>query len=506
MTTLAAVDIGANSVRLKIARLRRKRLVPVAEDREVVRLGESVFGTGHLDPQAMAQTVKILRRFHKTAQKYDATNVRVVATSSLRDATNSSAFIDWVKAATGWRVEVISGLEEGRLIHLGVIANTRLGSQPMLLIDLGGGSCELTISSHKQIRDIISLPLGAVRLTRNFLQHDPPRRGELERMHAFIGEEVGRIQRRMSRAGVQVCIATSGTAAALSEIWAARRATDSSSVPRNEVLKIAKQLSKLSLEGRRKMSGVGLRRSEIIIAGAAVYGELLSRLGLSSFRYLPLGLRDGVLAQMVSEYDKATGVAKQVEAEKQNSVIALADRYGVDKKFAERVKYFATELFRKLKPLHGLPPEYEQLIGAAAMLHEIGAYINRAGRFRHAHYLITHSEIFGFTRNQRAIIAALARYMGRSKPRSEHYVISLLPEADRYYVQQAIVLLKLALALDQSRAGVVKKLGTRLGARQVGLTLSAKRTRSVELELWAVEKERSYFRAVFGRDLVASVA
>src|SRR6266545_3485418 len=182
MSTLAAIDIGANSVRLKIARIRRRHLVVLAEDREVTRLGESVFRTGLLDPQAMAATVKVLQRFHKTAQKYGATNVRLVATSSLRDAQNAAAFIHWVKAATGWRVEVISGVEEGRLIHLGVISNTRLSTDRMLLIDLGGGSCELTLSVNQQIRDIISLPLGAVRLTKEFLQHDPPKKKELEQM------------------------------------------------------------------------------------------------------------------------------------------------------------------------------------------------------------------------------------------------------------------------------------------------------------------------------------
>jgi len=117
MATFAAVDIGANSVRLKIARLRNNKLVELADDREVVRLGESVFRTGLLDPKAMAQTVKVLQRFHRAAQSHGANLVRVVATSSLRDARNASAFTEWVESATGWQVEVISGLEEGRLIR-----------------------------------------------------------------------------------------------------------------------------------------------------------------------------------------------------------------------------------------------------------------------------------------------------------------------------------------------------------------------------------------------------
>jgi len=503
MTTFAAIDIGANSVRLKIARLRGRRLVVLADDREVTRLGESVFRSGMLDPKAMAQTVKVLRRFRKAILKHGATGVRVVATSSLRDAQNASAFVQWVKSSTGLQVEVITGVEEGRLIHLGVIANTRLSADRVLLIDLGGGSCELTLSVDHQIRDIISLPLGAVRLTREFLQHDPPKKNELEQMRAFIGEEVSRVERRMRSAGAQVTIATSGTAAALAE--SAGSSKKSFTVPRAAVVRLAETLCRSSLEERRAMPGIGPRRAEIIVAGAAVYAELLTRLGLTSYRYLPLGLRDGVLAQMLSEYDHGTRAGRQVEIERENSLVELGRKYGVEKKFSIRVRGIALQLFQRLKRIHGLPPEYESLIGAAAMLQETGSYINRTGRHRHSYYLIAHSEIFGFNTQQRAIVAAITRYMGRSRPRLEHRVIRILPELDRYYVARAVAILRLALALDQSRAGVVKDLGIRVGATKVQITLQTKRGTG-ELEVWAVEKEAGYFRTVFGKDLGVSLA
>src|SRR5579859_5027646 len=171
MPTFAAVDIGSNSVRLKISRLVAHRLVEIHEDREVTRLGESVFQNGFLSPEAIALTVKVLRRFHRAAQRAGADSVRVVATSALRDARNSRAFLEWVRSATGWYVEIISGLEEARLIHLGLVSNLRVDSSPALMMDLGGGSCELTVSAHGQIRDTVSLPLGAVRLTDEFLRH-----------------------------------------------------------------------------------------------------------------------------------------------------------------------------------------------------------------------------------------------------------------------------------------------------------------------------------------------
>src|SRR5467141_2604982 len=198
MPTFAAVDIGSNSVRLKIARLEGRRLRAIHEDREVTRLVEGVFRTGFLTPDSIAETVKVLRRFHRATQQIVTDSVRVVATSALRDARNSQAFLEWVRSATGWRVEIISGVEEARLIHLGLVSSRRFDSGPTLMIDLGGGSGGLTVSQAGHIRDTVSVPLGAVRLTDEFLHHDPPRKGELKRLSGFMAREVGRIAARIA--------------------------------------------------------------------------------------------------------------------------------------------------------------------------------------------------------------------------------------------------------------------------------------------------------------------
>src|ERR1051326_6999124 len=137
MPVFAAIDIGSNSVRLSIAELRRGRLLTLHQEREVTRLGEGVFKDGNLDPKAMARTLKVLRGFHRTVQSYAVERTRVVATSALRDSNNGSVFADWLKSATGWNLEIISGFEEGRLIHLGVLASMRVPPTKLLLIDLG---------------------------------------------------------------------------------------------------------------------------------------------------------------------------------------------------------------------------------------------------------------------------------------------------------------------------------------------------------------------------------
>ena len=496
-------------MRLKIARLTRGRLRPVLEDREVTRLGEGVFRSGFLTPESMAETVKVLRRFHRATQQVVTDSVRVVATSALRDARNSQAFLEWVRSATGWRVEIISGLEEARLIHLGLISNLRVDGAPSLMIDLGGGSCELTISARGQIRDTVSLPLGAVRLTDEFLRHDPARKGELKRLHGFVTREVNRIAGRILAARIKNVIATSGTAAALAATATHLRKGRTRQRPivsRAEMKKIAKRLARSAVAQRRQIEGIGLRRAEIIVAGAVVYSELLDRFNLKGFRYSPLGLRDGLLAQMAADHDRSTRSGKQIESERWESIRKAVAHYRVEMKHALDVRESAMFLFSALRSVHGLPPEFREWLSAAAMLYEVGDYINRNGHHRHTYYIISNSEILGYTPQQRRIIATIARFLGKSRPVADESPMKDIDPADRSGVQKAILLLRLARALNLGRSRAVERVRVSHRGPEVRLTLVPRRRMGVDLELWAVENDAPYFREVFGRELSIAAA
>jgi len=520
MPTFAAIDIGSNSCRLKIAKVVAHQLKTLAEDREVTRLGASVFESGLVSPEAMAQTLRALKRFQRAVQAHGVDQLRMVATSAMRDARNGAAFQAWVKAETGWTMEIISGLEEGRLIHLGVIGVEPGASGKVLLIDLGGGSCEITLSEHKHIKETISVPLGAVRLTEDFLPADPAPPEWLGRMRQWIGRELRRAHRRIQPGKVSMVIATSGTAAALSDAYAAgvklNKAANSRAgkraeslpadiVPARAVRKLSKLLAKMTLPEREAVPGIGPRRAEIVVAGAEVYAELLESFGLAGFRYSPLGLRDGILAQMLAEQDARATAHREFEHERWESVLATARRYGVDPKQAEPVRAHAVQLFRELKALHELPAEYESWLAAAALLRDTGKFVNHQGHHRHTQYIVSSSEIYGYTRLHRTLVSAIARYLGKSRPAPGDRALRNIPADEHKNVHRAVVLLRLAVALNQDRASDVLRVGVKVYPKRVYLEIQPGRT-GAELELWSLRKEADYFREVFGRELFPTLA
>jgi len=520
MPTFAAIDIGSNSCRLKIATVQMHRLKTLHEDREVTRLGESVFQTGVISPEAMAATIRALKRFHKAVQLHVADKVRVVATSAMRDARNAEAFTEWVRSTTGWSVEVISGLEEGRLIHLGVVTHEVGARGRCLMIDLGGGSCEVTLSDGGRIKAMSSMSLGAVRLTEEFLQTDPPAKEDVARLKQFIDRELRKAEKKVGAPRVGLVIATSGTAAALAEasghVRRGRSAKKSLAKKRVErvgeltadtpdVRRLADRLVKMTNDERAAVPGIGPRRSEIIVGGALVYASLLERMGLKGFRYSSLGLRDGMLAQMLAEVDLRASVHQKMESERWAGVLELCRRYGIEQRNAEPVREHVVQLFDQLARVHELPEEYKLWLEAAAMMQDAGKFMNHQGHFRHTQYIIANSEIFGFSPEQRAVVSALARYLGKTRPDPMDRVMRAIPIEEHTHVVRAIVLLRLAVALNQDRASAVVQLRTHVYPKRVLLELVPGRG-GAELEAWSLKKEADYFREVFRRELFVEVA
>jgi exopolyphosphatase/guanosine-5'-triphosphate,3'-diphosphate pyrophosphatase len=249
---------------------------------------------------------------------------------------------------------------------------------------------------------------------------------------------------------------------------------------------------------REKIKGINAKRAEIIVAGSQVFAAVMREVGLAGFKFLPYGLRDGLLAQMAAEFDAKSASHLQIEADRKDTLERLLKKYQVDRKYASKVRDLALQLFDQLKSVHGLHQDYREWIGAAALLIETGAFVNQAGRHRHTYYVVSHSELFGFSKLARQAIAVIARYQGNSRAQVDDAIMRGLPSPVRLDVLKAIAVLRLAKALNQSRQSHVISVKVKARGHQVRLEFRSKG--SIDLERWAVDKESNYLREVFGRE------
>jgi Exopolyphosphatase len=433
--------------------------------------------------------------------------VRVVGTSALRDAGNQEEFLKRASEALQAPVEVISGQEEARLIHLGVQSRWPHPTQRVLMIDIGGGSAELILSEHGRMAQAFSKPLGALRLKEVFLKSDPPDPRELHRMEEYIQERIVDAVKRFGNAAYDRAIATSATAAAVicavNRVPRAKRETaDRLRATLSQVKAFYRDVSARNLESRRKIPGIGPKRAEIIVPGVAMLLQVLREFRLPKLCYSSAGLRDGIIADLA-----ARGVGRelsQLDAEQRRLMTEMTRRFGVPLPHARKVAALAHTLFDSLQSLHSLPPSYGKVLEAASYLHDIGHYISDTRHHRHSFYMVTNSDMPGFTERERRLIANLCRYHRKSPPDATHSQFQALDPEDKRAVAMLTPLLRLADALDRSKEQRVESLECQ--TRDGDVVLRLRSDADVELEQWAGERVADVFREVYGHQLAIAKA
>ena len=504
MPRYAAIDIGSNSIRMLAAEIDGNSLPQtLAEDRQVTRLGSSVFASGLIDRESMDFVCAQLERMTAAYRQQDVFASRVVATAAVRDARNQDEFLERASHSAGMKVEVISGQEEARLIFHGVQSRWPHPTERVLIIDIGGGSAEVILGEQGRLSAAFSRPLGAVRLASVFLKADPPSTTELNQMNEFIEEKLAAAVRRIGHGTFHRVIGTAASASAVvcavNRIPRARRVeADRKRATISQLRALYKDLASKDLAARRKVTGLGPRRAEIILPGVAVLVHILRDLGIPSLYYCAAGLRDGIV------YDLAVRGAGRVNArlglEQRRAVEEFGRRFGVELKHARKVASFATTLFEALSPLHRLPAEQGRLVEAAAYLRDVGHMVNDSAHHKHSFYIVSNADLAGFTEVERKLIAALCRYHRKSMPAPRHPEFQALPPDVRKAVLLLAPLLRIADALDRSREQRVESLSCSASGNQVVLTLRERL--DTALEQWAVERVSPDFKQVYERALV----
>ena len=508
MPRYAAIDIGSNSVRMETAEVTPGQPPRIlASDREVTRLGESVFRNGWVSEEAIVSTSAVLTRMAETYRKLDVVGVRVVATSAIRDTRNKKEFLRRATEAAGAPIEVISGREEARLIHLGVESGWPQSGKRVLLIDIGGGSAEIMAAQDGVMSSAFSRPLGAVRLRENFLKDDPPTPRQLHQMHEYVREKLSTAVRKLSSWEWDRAIATSASAAAVAGMVSGvarpkREGIDRVRIPVAEVRRLYQSISMLNLAARRKLTGIGPRRAEIIVPGVAVLLEFLEAFGRHSVYYSRAGVRDGIIADLAARNVGAE--YSRMNRDQRREVEDMGRRYGVALDHARKVGSISNLLFHALQPLHQLPPACGKLLEAAAHLLDVGHYVSSSSHHKHSYYVVSHSDMPGFTERERILIAHLCRYHRKSMPAAVHTAYQTLEPEEKRTLLLMIPMLRLADNLNKSHDQRIDKLECKWTDSDV--TLQVHSHGDIDLEQWGAERASEAFQQVYDRQVILTKA
>lgn len=481
----AAIDVGTNAVRLEIARpLPDGSLETLHQERDPIRPGEGVFLTGRMSPQVEDRLVRTLRRYAALCRRYRA-RVRAVATAAIREAKNGRDVVRRVRAEAGIDLEIVSGREEARLICLGVLRGRPPGARAVLL-DIGGGSTEVATALGDRPTDLWSVPLGAVRLTQIFGTASRPSATRLAALRAFAAEAF-REAIPSFRSRVRSALGSSGTIEAVIGF-----AAEEKQASRREIARAVEALAEMSLAERRRRFEP--RRAEIVVAGAAILEAAMRHLGLTSIAAVGTGLRNGILVELSQHGEReANGTSA-------DAILALGRRFRFDEPHATQVARLALDLYDRLSRVHRLPAFARQVLGAAALLHDLGHAVSPHAHHKHTHYLVSNADLPGFSDRERALVALVARYHRRSVPSRGRRDLEDLTGAELAMVRKLVAILRVADALDRSHQQPVH--GVRVGLRRSAVHLALAARGPLDLEIWDAMREAPLFQRVLARRLV----
>jgi exopolyphosphatase / guanosine-5'-triphosphate,3'-diphosphate pyrophosphatase len=495
---LAAIDIGSNSIHMiVVAPEPHGGYRVLGREREMVRLGKTGFGDGALSEAAMRDGLEALFKMTTLARLKGAERVVAVATSAVREARNGSDFLARVKAQTGMDVQLLTGVEEGRLIYRAVREAVDLGTGATLIVDVGGGSTEWITARAGELDDVVSLSLGSLRCAAS-LRGDPPGAAALDRLRRQVQK---RLAEAVPRAKFDRMVATSGTAvtvADLLDLFADRRLREVTGGSREVRIKdLAPLVERLRGLRRREIANlppVGEPRSESLLAGAILLQELAGHAGVDRFQVSDRALREGLVLEALGQPVPEAGAPEDL---RRRQVLNLAERTESVYRHSLQCARLAVRLFDVTASVHGLGTREREWLEYAALLHDIGYSIQYKGHHKHAYYLITHAHLDAFDQREIEIMAHVARYHRGPVPRPDrHPTLAALKPWQQRTIRALTALLRVADSLDRTHASRVDEIYGSL--RKGRVTLEVLSRYDVSLELEAARERGRYFEKVFG--------
>ncbi|MGC3979851.1 MAG: exopolyphosphatase [Steroidobacteraceae bacterium] len=441
---IAAVDLGSNSFHMVVARHLHGQLTIMDRLRETVRLASGLDEHGRLSREVMERALACLERFGQRLRDMNAESVRVVGTNTFRQARRKGAFLDRAREALGHPIEIIAGIEEARLIYLGVTHSSPSEAGNRLVVDIGGGSTELIIGEGVHTRQLESLRMGCVTMTKQFFDDGEVNEKRMKRARMAARIELEPIVERYKAIGWEQALGSSGTIRSLAELAriSGVHGTGDGSINLAALENIIEQALRAGHVNRLKLPGIDEDRLPVFAGGLAILTEVIHSLDIRSMRAADGALREGLLHDLLGRHTDEDARARTVRA--------MAARYHVDAAQAERVETTALRLLRDLEQVWAInEPLAEQCLSWAARLHEIGLDISHSHYHRHGAYLLENSDMPGFPREEQMLLAAL---VGAHRRKLSLQTLEELVPPWHLKAELLIVLLRLAVLLNRGRS------------------------------------------------------
>jgi len=508
---VAAIDVGSNSTHLVVAQVSTSGSFQIVESsKEQTRLAADMDDRLLLDSNSLVKMSGVLKKMRSIAGKYDA-QVRCIATHTLREARNGVEFSRRLSERSGLAVEIVSGLEEARLVAVGVMSGLALNRGVTLIVDVGGGSVEFVVCVDGAIKFATSIKLGAVRLTKKFLSRDPFSDDDLDSLVKYVDSRLQPVCNELSQFNFDVTVASSGTIKALKAMSLAMHGASAPKsyhgvlMSRSELAEVASVLfHNRSLQERKMLPQLDVKRADVIVAGALVLKRLTDMLNLKSFTLSTSALREGILIDTIAR-EHPTGYEYWGDV-RWRSVVSFGEKLSVDEVHASRVRDLSLSLCDQLGFVGASSVYWRELIGFAAYLHECGKFLNLAAFHKHGFYLIKHSNMLGFTQKELEVIGLLVRYHRKRVPRPEDDELEILDKSEISIFCRCAALLRIVSCLDRSRrsrvGGVVYK---QAGSGGAILELHGAENSELEAEIYEFEREKIVFEKEFRTKLALGI-
>ncbi|MGO9643126.1 MAG: HD domain-containing protein [Candidatus Bathyarchaeia archaeon] len=496
MPKLAAIDVGSNAIRLAIASLDEDgQLQLIQTSRESLRLGADVFTRYEISERKLIEGIEAFIRFRKLISQYKVKVIRAVGTSALREARNRSYFINQIAKATDISIDVINAEEEARLGHLAISRTLNIQNKLAMLIDIGGGSVEVTLATQKEIIATESFAIGTVRLLQLLEQK---KRGEdvfRQLVREYVKVTDTRLRKEIADHKIDVCIGTGGNVESLGDLRVEIcKGKANTSVTIEELDIILKELQGRSYEDRIKDFKLRSDRADVIIPAALVLQNIAHEANVNEILIPRVGIKDGLLIDMADKL--RTGEFEPLSrAQVITSAHLLGRKYDYEQQHAGTVARFALDLFDSTMKLHKLGNDERLLLEVAALLHDVGYYISVTNHHKHSYYIINSSPLIGLDGIQKALIANVVRYHRKSIPKANHREFYELTPKQRRIVLKLAAILRLAEALDREHVNRVKNIRVNKIGNKFRIFLEGEG--DMLLEKWALSHGCQLFEKTF---------